>query len=46
MLAKPKEPQISLPKCWQGCVKLAVHHAIALAHYASVYVRAWAADST
>ena len=25
MLAKPKEPQISLPKCWQGCVKLAVH---------------------
>jgi len=45
MLAKPKEPQISLPKCWQGCVKLAVHHAIALAHYAIVYARAWAADS-
>ena len=45
MLAKPKEPRIPLPKSWQGCVKSAVLHAIALAHYAVVYARAWAADS-
>ena len=45
MLAKPKEPRIPLPKNWQGCVKSAVLHAIALAHYAIVYVCAWAVDS-
>jgi len=45
MLAKPKEPRIALPKGWQGCVRSAVLHAIALAHYAIVYARAWAADS-
>jgi hypothetical protein len=45
-LAKPKEPRIPLPKGWQGCVKSAVLHAIALVHYAIVYARAWtAADS-
>ena len=31
MLAKPKQPRIPLPKDWQGCVKSAVLHAIALA---------------
>ena len=45
MLAKPKEPRIALPKGWQSCVRSAVLHAIALAHYAIVYARAWAADS-
>jgi hypothetical protein len=45
MLAKPKEPRIPLPKGWQSCVKSAVLLAIALAHYAIVYARAWAADS-
>jgi transcriptional regulator with XRE-family HTH domain len=45
MLAKLKAPRIPLPKGWQGCVKSAVLHAIALAHYAIVYARAWAADS-
>jgi len=45
MLTKPEEPRIPLPKGWQGCVKTAVLHAIALAHYAIVYARAWAADS-
>ena len=45
MLAKSKEPRIPLPKSWHGCVKSAVLHAIALAHYAIVYARAWAADS-
>ena len=45
MLTRPEEPRIPLPKGWQGCVKTAVLHAIALAHYAIVYARAWAADS-
>ena len=45
MLTKPKAPQIPLPKGWQGRVKSAVLHAIALAHYTIVYARAWAADS-
>ena len=43
MLAKPP-PRIHLPKGWQGCVKSAGLHTIALAHYAIVYARAWAAD--
>jgi len=45
MLTKPKPPRIDLPKAWQACVKSAVLHAIALAHYTIVYARAWAADS-
>ena len=45
MLANPQPPRIHLPKGWQDCVKSAVVHAIALAHYAIVYARAWAADS-
>ncbi len=45
MLAYPKPQRIHLPKGWQDCVKSAVLHAIALAHYAIVYARAWAADS-
>jgi len=45
MLTKPEEPRIPLPKGWQCRVKTAVLHAIALAHYAIVYARAWAADS-
>ncbi len=45
MLAKPQPPRTPIPKGWQGCVKSAVLHAIALAHYAIVYARAWAADS-
>jgi len=45
MLTKPQPPRIHLSKGWQGCVKSAVLHTIALAHYAIVYARAWAADS-
>ena len=45
MFAKSQPPQIHLPKGWQDCVQSAVLHAIALAHYAIVYARAWAADS-
>ncbi len=45
MPTKPPPPQIPLPKGWQGCVKSAVLHAIALAHYTIVYAPAWAADS-
>jgi hypothetical protein len=45
MLTNPQPPRIHLPKGWQDCVQSAVLHAIALAHYALVYARAWAADS-
>ena len=45
MLTKPEPPRIELPKGWQDGVKSAVLQAIALAHYAIVYARAWAADS-
>ena len=45
MLTNPQPPRIHLPKGWQDCVKSAVLHAIALAHYAIVYTRARAADS-
>ena len=45
MLTNPQPPQIHLPKGWQDCVQSAVLHAIALAHYAIVFARAWAADS-
>jgi hypothetical protein len=45
MVAKLQPPRIDLPKGWQGCVKSAIVYAIALAHYAIVYARAWAADS-
>ena len=45
MLAYPQPPRIHLPKGWQDDVKSAVLRAIALAHYAIVYARAWAADS-
>ncbi len=45
MLTNPQPPRIHLPKGWQDCVQSAVLHAIALAHYAIVYARAWATDS-
>jgi putative transposase len=45
MVAIPQPPRIDLPKSWQGCVRSAVLHAIALAHYAIVTARARAADS-
>ncbi len=45
MLVKPQPPRIPLPKSWPGCVKSAVVHAIALAHYSIVYARARATDS-
>jgi putative transposase len=45
MLANPQPPRIHLPKGWQDCIKSTALHAIALAHYAIVYARAWAADS-
>jgi hypothetical protein len=42
---QPGPPRIHPSKGWQDDVKSAVLHAIALTHYAMVYVRAWAADS-
>ncbi|MCP4897082.1 MAG: hypothetical protein GY906_08910, partial [bacterium] len=45
MFTTPQPPGIPLPKGWQDCVKSAVLHALALAHYAIVSARARAADS-
>jgi len=45
VLTKLQPPRIHLPKGWQDCVKSAVLHTIALAHYAIVHARARAADS-
>ena len=45
MLANTQPPRLHLPKGWQDCIKSAVLHAIALAHYVIVYARTWAADS-
>ncbi len=45
MFANPQPPPIHLPKGWQDCIKSAVLHAIALAHYAIVYARVCASDS-
>ena len=38
-------PRVPLPKGWTASVKSAVIHAIALAQYAIVYTRSWAANS-
>ena len=38
-------PKIHLPSGWPAAAQQAVIHVIALAHYALVYSRSWAADS-
>ena len=38
--------QIPLPKAWSTQVKSAVVHVIALAQYALIYSRSWAADGS
>jgi len=45
MICKSFSWQIPLPRNWRRSVKFAVLHTIALAHYAIVYTRSWAADS-
>ncbi len=45
MRQPPRSPTAMLPAGWPASVKSAVIHAIALAHYAIVYTRGWAADS-
>jgi hypothetical protein len=40
-----KPPKIPLPKSWTTHVRSAVLHVIALAQYATVYTRSWAANS-
>jgi len=46
MLANPQPLRILLPKGWQDCLKSAVLHTIALAHYAIVYARGWSVKQT
>ena len=38
-------PHVPLPKGWTTSIRSAVIHTIALARYAIVYTRSWAADS-
>ncbi len=46
MLVNPWRPRIPLPKGWTASVRSGVIHTIALARYAIVYTRSWAADSS
>ena len=41
-----KPAEIPLPESWTGHVRSAMLHVIALAQYAAVYTRSWAASST
>ena len=45
MPVQPSRPAIPLPRAWPSCVQSAILHTIALAQYALVYARSWAADS-
>ena len=46
-MPRPKTiPQTPLPKAWSTQVKSAVLHVIALAQYALIYSRSWAADGS
>ena len=44
-MAGEKKPRIPLPRGWTSHVRSAVLHVIALAQYATVYTRSWAANS-
>ena len=44
-MATQKTSKIPLPKSWTDLVRSAVLHVIALAQYATVYTRSWAANS-
>ena len=44
MPSKKKQPQIPLPKSWDKYVKSGILHVFALAQYALIYSRSWAAD--
>ncbi|MCH8044552.1 MAG: hypothetical protein IID44_12630 [Planctomycetes bacterium] len=46
MPGKKKQPQTPLPKSWDKYVKSAILHVFALARYALIYSRSWAADSS
>jgi transposase InsO family protein len=45
MFVNSRRSRVSLPKGWTSSVKSAVVQTIALAHYAIVHTRSWAADS-
>ena len=46
MPSEKKQPQIPLPKSWDKYVKSGILHVFALAQYALIYSRSWAADSS
>ena len=46
MSACPATPKLSVPKHWKRSIQAAMVHVISLAHYALVYSRSWAANSS
>ena len=44
-MSPQKPPTIALPKSWTAHIRSAVLYVIALAQYATVYTRSWAASS-
>jgi putative transposase len=45
MARSPRSPKVRLPKSWSSHVRSALLHVIALAQYAVIYTRGWAAES-
>src|SRR5262245_32638584 len=46
MSAHPARPKLAVPKHWRQSIQAALLHVISLAHYALVYTRSWAANSS
>src|SRR5437868_5525308 len=46
MPSSSTQPHLPLPRQWPRSIQSALLHVIALAQYALVYTRGWAADST
>ena len=42
----PARPRLTVPKNWTRSIQAALVHVISLAHYALVYTRSWAANSS
>jgi hypothetical protein len=45
MLKRTSGPKLKLPRSWPCRVRSALLHVVALAQYAVVYTRSWAAES-
>ena len=45
MSKRTSAPKLALPRSWPSRVRLALVYVVALAQYAAVYTRSWAAES-